>query len=38
MDLTDQELPSKVESVNLGQIGLVKARTLPANPLIVKVR
>nr|XP_045617167.1 piezo-type mechanosensitive ion channel component-like isoform X3 [Procambarus clarkii] len=37
MDLTDDELPSQVEAVNLGQIGLVKYRYLPCKPLLVKV-
>ncbi|KAK8725946.1 hypothetical protein OTU49_010567 [Cherax quadricarinatus] len=37
MDLTDDELPSQVEAVNLGQIGLVKYPYLPCKPLLVKV-
>lgn len=37
MDLTDEELPSRVDTVNMGQIGLLKAKELPADPLIVKV-
>ncbi|XP_050729563.1 piezo-type mechanosensitive ion channel component-like isoform X11 [Eriocheir sinensis] len=37
MDLTEEELPSQVEAVNLSQIGLVKYPTLPCKPLMVKV-
>nr|UEE08537.1 putative piezo-like channel protein [Astacus leptodactylus] len=37
MDLTEDELPSQVEAVNLGQIGLVKYPYLPCKPLLVKV-
>lgn len=37
MDLTEEELPSQVEAVNLSQIGLVKYPKLPCNPLMVKV-
>ena len=38
MDLTEEELPSQVEAVNLSQIGLVKYPKLPCKPLLVKVR
>ncbi|CAM1300366.1 Uncharacterised protein PB.3432, partial [Pycnogonum litorale] len=37
LDLTDAELPQKIESVNLGQIGLVKYRHLPVLPLAIKI-
>ncbi|XP_071541022.1 piezo-type mechanosensitive ion channel component isoform X2 [Panulirus ornatus] len=37
MDLTEDELPSQVKTVNLGQIGLVKYTYLPCKPLLVKV-
>ncbi|XP_042890369.1 piezo-type mechanosensitive ion channel component 2-like [Penaeus japonicus] len=37
MDLTDSELPSEMETVNLSQIGLVKVPYLACKPLLVKV-
>ncbi|KAK3878310.1 hypothetical protein Pcinc_017051 [Petrolisthes cinctipes] len=37
MALTDEELPSQVEAVNLSQIGLVKYSKLSVKPLLVKV-
>lgn len=36
-DLTDDELPSKVEKVNLTQIGLVKYHALSYQPLAIKI-
>ncbi|XP_067135532.1 piezo-type mechanosensitive ion channel component 2-like isoform X2 [Centruroides vittatus] len=36
-DLTEQELPSKVEGVNLAQIGLVKYHALSYQPLAIKI-
>ncbi|XP_066947530.1 piezo-type mechanosensitive ion channel component isoform X4 [Macrobrachium rosenbergii] len=37
MDLTEDELPTKGDAVNLGQIGLLKDNYLPVKPLLVKV-
>ncbi|KAK7084127.1 hypothetical protein SK128_022453, partial [Halocaridina rubra] len=37
MNLTEEELPTKGDAVNLGQIGLVKYIYLPVKPLLVKV-
>nr|CAD7432632.1 unnamed protein product [Timema monikensis] len=36
MDLTEAELPQKVEGFNLKQIGFVKALYLPIRPILVK--
>lgn len=36
MNLTNAELPSKVQGVNLAQIGFVKIRVLPFDSLAVK--
>lgn len=36
MDLTEEELPSVVENINLAQIGFVKVTVLPCIPLLVK--
>lgn len=36
MNLTDAELPSKIEGWNLTEIGFVKMEVLPCNPLLVK--
>ncbi|XP_023235302.1 piezo-type mechanosensitive ion channel component 2-like [Centruroides sculpturatus] len=36
-DLTEKELPSKVEGVNLAQIGLVKYHALSYQPLAIKI-
>jgi len=37
MDLTDAELPDKVNDVNLRQIGFMKTTKLPCEPLFIKV-
>lgn len=37
MDLTDVELPDQVKDVNLRQIGFIKTRNLPCEPLFIKV-
>ncbi|CAH0558079.1 unnamed protein product [Brassicogethes aeneus] len=36
MNLTEDELPSNVQGINLAQIGFVKVTHLPCNPLLVK--
>lgn len=36
MNLTDDELPTKINGVNLEEIGFVKMRTLPCVPLYIK--
>lgn len=36
MDLTEDELPSSVQGVNLAQVGFQKITVLPCNPLLVK--
>ncbi|XP_022236713.1 piezo-type mechanosensitive ion channel component-like, partial [Limulus polyphemus] len=37
LDLNDSELPDKIETVNLAQIGLVKYYNLSYQPLLVKI-
>ncbi|XP_076270334.1 piezo type mechanosensitive ion channel component isoform X3 [Rhynchophorus ferrugineus] len=36
MNLTEEELPSVIQGINLSQIGFVKVSILPCNPLLVK--
>lgn len=36
MDLTEDELPSKINGINLAQIGFEKVTVLPCNALLVK--
>ena len=36
MDLEESELPENVEGVNLNQIGFIKNRDLPCEPLFIK--
>lgn len=36
MDLTEEELPSTIQNINLAQIGFQKVKVLPCNPLLVK--
>ncbi|XP_050309997.1 piezo-type mechanosensitive ion channel component isoform X2 [Anthonomus grandis grandis] len=36
MNLTEEELPSKIQNINLAQIGFLKVAVLPCNPLLVK--
>lgn len=36
-NLTNEELPQTVDGVDLGEIGLVKSRTLACLPILVKV-
>lgn len=36
MDLTEEELPSSIQGINLAQIGFDKVKVLPCNPLLVK--
>ena len=36
MDLTNDELPEEVKGVNLKQIGFIKVRKLPCEPLFIK--
>lgn len=36
MDLTEEELPSSIQGINLAQIGFQKVKVLPCNPLLVK--
>ncbi|PSN54799.1 hypothetical protein C0J52_01988 [Blattella germanica] len=36
MDLTNEELPDEVKGVNLKQIGFIKTKNLPCEPLFIK--
>jgi hypothetical protein len=38
LNLTDEELPQRLEGLNLGEIGLVKTTVMACFPILVKVR